>query len=175
MGTLLPDGTVAVPYCSLADRSILARIFNNYDRQTGDFYTWTQEYDLGELSEIITRKSGRNIGRLTGLKVLEKGPSGRIYKLGVEGTEASFTVGKELEIRRILSETHLKSSAFTVEFTDRGTVLFKGRGWGHGVGLCQCGAAVMALQSCRYRDILNHYYPQAELSECPDNLVSHEE
>ena len=174
VGTLLPDGTVAVPYCSLADRSILARIFNNYDRQTGDFYTWTQEYDLGELSEIITRKSGRNIGRLTGLKVLEKGPSGRIYKLGVEGTEASFTVGKELEIRRILSETHLKSSAFTVEFTDRGTVLFKGRGWGHGVGLCQCGAAVMALQSCRYRDILNHYYPQAELSECPDNLVFYE-
>ena len=174
VGSLLPDGKVAVPYCSLADRSVLSRIFNNYDRQTEDFYVWTQEYGIEQLSEIITRKSGRAIGRLTGLKVLEKGPSGRIYKLGIEGSEASFVVGKELEIRRILSETHLKSSAFTAEFTDRGTVLFRGRGWGHGVGLCQVGAAVMALQSCRYRDILNHYYPGAELTECPENLLADE-
>ena len=174
VGTLLHDGTVAVPYCSLADRSVLARIFNNYDRETEDFYAWTQEYDIAQLSEIISEKSGRPIGLLKGLNVLEKGPSGRIFKLEIIGSETSFTVGKELEIRRLLSPTHLKSSAFTADFTDRGTVVFKGRGWGHGVGLCQCGAAVMALQSCRYKDILNHYYPGAELSECPDNLVADE-
>ena len=102
------------------------------------------------------------------------GPSGRICKLEIIGSEASFTVGKELEIRRLLSETHLKSSAFTAEFTPDDTVLFKGRGWGHGVGLCQCGAAVMALSSCRYKDILNHYYPGSELAECPENLVADE-
>ena len=174
VGTLLPDGTVAVPYCSLADRSVLARIFNNYDRETEDFYAWTQEYDIAQLSEIISEKSGRPIGRLKELNVLEKGPSGRICKLEIIGSETSFIAGKELEIRRLLSPTHLKSSAFTTEFTGRGTVVFKGRGWGHGVGLCQCGAAVMALQSCRYRDILNHYYPGSELSECPDNLVADE-
>lgn len=174
VGTLLPDGSVAVPYCSLADHSVLARIFNNYDRETEDFYNWKEEYPVEKLSQIIASKSGRSIGRLEGLKPLEMGPSGRICKLEIIGSEASFTVGKELEIRRLLSETHLKSSAFTAEFTPEGTVLFKGRGWGHGVGLCQCGAAVMALSSCRYKDILNHYYPGSELAECPENLVADE-
>ncbi|MGN0190923.1 MAG: DUF4922 domain-containing protein [Candidatus Cryptobacteroides sp.] len=174
VGTLLPDGTVAVPYCSLADRSVLSRVFNNYDRETEDFYTWTEEYDISCLSGIISEKSGRSIGRLKGLDVLEKGPSGRIHKLGIIGSESSFTVGKELEIRRLLSRTHLKSSAFTAEFTDRDTVLFKGRGWGHGVGLCQCGAAVMAMQSCHYKDILQHYYPGSVLSELPENSIEDE-
>ncbi len=154
-----------MPYCSLATPEVLSSIFNNYDRETTDFFSWTQEYETGRLSEIISSKSGIDIGRLTGFEILEKGPSGRICKIGIKGSESSIIVGKELEIRRLLSETHLKSSDFEVEFTSCGTVLFKGRGWGHGVGMCQCGAAVMAFQGDGYRDILSHYYPGAVLSE----------
>lgn len=165
VGSVLPDGSRAVPYCSLATPEVLSSIFNNYDRETTDFFSWTQEYETGRLSEIISSKSGIDIGRLTGFEILEKGPSGRICKIGIKGSESSIIVGKELEIRRLLSETHLKSSDFEVEFTSYGTVLFKGRGWGHGVGMCQCGAAVMALQGNGYRDILSHYYPGSVLSE----------
>ena len=98
------------------------------------------------------------------MKPLKKGGSGRIYELLIEGTEDSFIVGKELEIRKILSETHLKSSAFEAEFRD-GKVILHGSGWGHGVGLCQIGAAVMASEGYGYREILSHYYRGAEVSD----------
>ena len=152
------------PFCAQADSGILARIFNDYDLETADFYEWTQRYPAGELSALIEEKSGMHIGRLLALEPLVTGPSGRISKLRVRGAEGSFIVGKELEIRRILSPSHLRSSAFTAAFTD-GTVVLKGRGWGHGVGLCQVGAAVMSLKGYAYRQILEHYYPGTETVE----------
>jgi SpoIID/LytB domain protein len=111
---------------------------------------------------LIERKSGVNIGELLSVEALERGGSGRIWKLRIEGSEKTMIVGKELEIRRILSETHLKSSAFEVEMTTE-KVILKGSGWGHGVGLCQIGAAVMASKGYTYRQILEHYYPKSIL------------
>ncbi len=169
-GTPDAEGKPAVPFCSKADSALLSRIFNSYDQTTVDFYTWTENYGVGELSEIIEERSGMHIGTLTALESLAEGPSGRIFSLRVEGTEGSFIVGKELEIRRILSRTHLKSSAFTATFTPDGRVVLRGRGWGHGVGFCQIGAAVMALEGYPYREILAHYYPGAEV--CTGGEVS---
>lgn len=153
------------PFCSLADRSLLLRIFNGYDLETADFYRWEEEFSLAELSETVRRKSGIDVGELRALEALSRGPSGRISRLRVVGTEGSFIVGKELEIRRILSPSHLKSSAFDAEFTPDGRVVLRGRGWGHGVGLCQVGAAVMADRGYGYREILGHYYPGARITE----------
>ncbi len=160
------------PFCSKADSALLSRIFNAYDRETTDFYRWSECYDAEELTELIESRSGFRIGKLTALTPLTTGPSGRISKLRVEGTEGSFVVGKELEIRRILSRSHLKSSAFETEFTEDGKVILRGRGWGHGVGFCQIGAAVMATQGYSYTEILSHYYPGAEIS---DGLKKNEE
>lgn len=158
-------GSAATPFCSRAGSALLSRIFSSCDVGTTDFYTWTETYGVERLSALIREKSGIDIGRLTALEALEKGPSGRICRLRITGTEGGFEVGKELEIRRLLSESHLKSSAFEAEFTPEGNVVFHGRGWGHGVGLCQIGAAVMAEEGYAYRDILSHYYPGAILSE----------
>ncbi|MBQ9400628.1 MAG: DUF4922 domain-containing protein [Bacteroidales bacterium] len=151
-----------VDYCNCSDVSILSRILNDYDLQTRDFYRWEVRYGRQELSDIIRRKSGRDIGTLTALEPLEKGPSGRIKYLRVRGTAGEFTIGKELEIRRILSESHLKSSAFEARFEGE-EVILSGHGWGHGVGLCQIGAAVMACQGRNYLEILEHYYPGAQI------------
>ena len=129
---------------------------------TSDFFRWTVVYDRKELAALIERKSGVNIGELLSMEALERGGSGRIWKLRIEGSEKTMIVGKELEIRRILSETHLKSSAFEVEMTAE-KVILKGSGWGHGVGLCQIGAAVMASKGYTYRQILEHYYPKSIL------------
>lgn len=159
------DGTIVVPFCSLADSPLLARVFNSYDRETTDFYRWTQVYELRELSALVREKSGVDIGELTALEPLAKGASGRIFRLRVVGTKNSFIVGKELEIRRILSPSHLRSSAFDAEFTSDGRVILRGLGWGHGVGLCQIGAAVMADRGYGYRAILEHYYPGTQVSE----------
>ena len=155
----------ATPFCSRAGSALLNRIFSSCDVGTTDFYRWTETYGVERLSALIREKSGIDIGRLTALEPVEKGPSGRIFRLRVTGTEGSFEVGKELEIRRILSESHLKSSAFEAEFTPDGNVVFHGRGWGHGVGLCQIGAAVMADEGYSCREILSHYYPGAQLSD----------
>ncbi|MGN1211970.1 MAG: SpoIID/LytB domain-containing protein, partial [Candidatus Cryptobacteroides sp.] len=155
----------ARPFCDTSDAAVLfSQVLNGYDLETTDFFSWRQEYGVDELSELVSRKSGRSIGRLTGLIPLEKGKSGRIIRLEIQGTEDSFVMGKELEIRRLLSETHLKSSAFDAEFTDDGRVVLTGRGWGHGVGLCQIGAAVMASQGYSYENILEHYYPGSDIS-----------
>ena len=125
-----------------------------------DFYRWTEVYDRKELGELIARRSGVDLGAVKLMEPIERGPSGRIYKLRIEGEKGTLTVGKELEIRRILSESHLKSSAFEVCYEGE-RIILHGAGWGHGVGLCQIGAAVMASKGYNYRQILEHYYPNS--------------
>ncbi len=144
-------------FCDTRDKEILGQVLNNYDQETVDFYRWTQEYDIDGLSELVSRRSGHRIGMIRSMEVLERGESGRICKLKITGAEKTLIVGKELEIRKILSESHLKSSAFEIEMT-KDKVILHGKGWGHGVGLCQIGAAVMASQGYTYKEILNHYY-----------------
>lgn len=150
------------PFCLVRDKKLLSQLLNDYDLEGFGANGWDEEYTLEELSSLIESKSGRHIGRLEALTALEKGPSGRVKKLLVQGSEGHFTVGKELEIRRILSRSHLKSSDFEAIFED-GRVRFHGKGWGHGVGLCQIGAAVMAERGYDYRAILQHYYPGSEI------------
>lgn len=150
------------PYCNTNDKRILAQVLNGYDQETADFYRWTVEYSVDEISELISRKSGINIGQLIDLVPIKRGQSERIIELQIIGSERTITVGKELEIRKWLSETHLYSSAFTVEKTPHSFILH-GKGWGHGVGLCQIGAAVMGDQGFTYTDILQHYYPNTVL------------
>ena len=161
-------------FCDTLDKEILGQVLNDYDQETTDFFRWKVEYDRDYVSELIERKSGFTTGRLKGLVPLERGASGRIVKLGIYGEKSSIIVGKELEIRRLLSETHLKSSAFDVHYigpdgaetdseADWKRLRLDGMGWGHGVGLCQIGAAVMASEGYGYREILQHYYPQSEL------------
>lgn len=161
-------------FCDTHDKEILAQVLNDYDLETEDFFKWQVTYERDEVSRLIERRSGMNIGRLNRLIPLERGLSGRIVKLRIEGSERAVTVGKELEIRKWLSESHLKSSAFEPEYLDsKGCVVdasqdwtvlrLSGRGWGHGVGLCQIGAAVMASEGYSYKEILEHYYPGTEL------------
>ena len=150
------------PYCNTHDKYILSQVLNDYDQETNDFYHWTVEYTSDELSSLVNRKLKDDFGTVTDLIPLERGKSGRIWKLQIVGTKRSFTIGKELEIRRALSETHLYSSAFDVEKKGDRFIL-KGKGWGHGVGLCQIGAAVMGEKGYSYEDILLYYYRGAEI------------
>ena len=152
------------PWCNTDDKAVLSQVLNDYDLETTDFYRWTEEYTVPELSDLVRERSGIDIGTLTGLVPLERGGSGRIKLLRFEGTKGSFEAGKELIIRRFLSKSHLKSSAFEAEFTPDGRVLLHGSGWGHGVGLCQIGAANMAAHGHTYQEILSFYYPGSELS-----------
>jgi len=149
-------------FCNSADGNILSESLNGYDLETPDYYRWTVEYTTAQVSDIFRRKSGLDIGDIVDMRPIKRGPSGRIYELDIEGTKQTVTIGKELEIRRTLSESHLFSSAFVVEKTPEGFTL-KGAGWGHGVGLCQIGAAVMASKGYTYREILQHYYPGTTL------------
>lgn len=151
-------------FCDTHDMSILSQVLNSYDLETMDFYRWRTEYENEELSRLIERKGGHKIGRILAFEVLERGASGRICRLAIIGSEKKLIVGKELEIRRLLSESHLKSSAFEAEVREDGKVIFHGKGWGHGVGLCQIGAAVMASEGYAYQEILQHYYPSSSLS-----------
>ena len=153
------------PWCNTSDKAVLSQVLNDYDLETPDFYRWTETYEVDELSAIVCERSGIDIGRLTGLTPLERGGSGRIKLLRFEGTKGSFEAGKELIIRRFLSRSHLKSSAFDAEFTADGKVILRGRGWGHGVGLCQIGAANMAAQGHSYQEILAFYYPESQLTD----------
>ncbi|MBO7266912.1 MAG: DUF4922 domain-containing protein [Bacteroidaceae bacterium] len=157
------------PFCNTNDPKILSEVLNHYDQGT-DFYRWTVQYTQEELSELVRRRSGFDYGEIVDLIPIERGPSGRIVRLQIVGTKATRIIGKELEIRRTLSDTHLYSSAFEVEkrgLTPEEKPLFAlhGRGWGHGVGLCQIGAAVMGAKGYKYDEILHHYYPNAELTE----------
>jgi SpoIID/LytB domain protein len=156
-----PDGDC---FCNTTDKAILGQVLNNYDQETVDFYRWKEVYDREALSDLIRRRSGIDLGRIVSIEPLERGLSGRIMKMKITGDRSSLVVGKELEIRRILSETHLKSSAFDVRM-EGSSVILEGKGWGHGVGLCQIGAAVMASKGYTYTEILEHYYPGSHLSE----------
>ena len=139
-------------------------MLNDFDQETPDFYRWTVEYSQAELSDLISRKLKEDFGEIQDLVPLERGKSGRIWKLKIVGTKKTFTIGKELEIRRALSETHLLSSAFDVERQGDRFILH-GKGWGHGVGLCQIGAAVMGEQGKTYDEILLFYYRNAKINQ----------
>jgi SpoIID/LytB domain protein len=156
--------SVEDPFCNTNDKEILSQVLNDYDQETNDFYRWTVEYSVDEISNLINEKLKDDFGTITDLIPLERGKSGRIWKLKIVGTKKTFTIGKELEIRRALSESHLYSSAFDVEKTANGFRLH-GKGWGHGVGLCQIGAAVMGQQGYTYEQILLHYYRNAEVKK----------
>ena len=157
-------------FCNTTDKEILSQVLNNYDQETTDFYRWKVEYTQEELSRLIHRKTGMDFGPIIDLIPLERGSSGRITKLKIVGVRRSFTIGKELEIRRTLSETHLYSSAFVVDKKDirldiPSRFILTGAGWGHGVGLCQIGAAVMGAKGYSYRKILTHYFPGASIEK----------
>ncbi len=157
--------SVECPYCDTHDPEVLATVLNGYDCETHDFHDWTVTYTAEQLSELVSRRSGIDFGTIRALRPLRRGPSGRIIELEIEGTQRKVTVGKELMIRRWLSESHLYSSAFDVERAADGSFTLRGHGWGHGVGLCQIGAAVMASQGSSYTDILSHYFPAATLTQ----------
>ncbi len=156
--------SVSDPFCHTSDRRILSQVLNDYDQETPDFYEWTVAYTQEELTELVNCKTKLDLGDIVDLIPLDRGTSGRIWRLQLVGTKRSFIIGKELEIRRALSETHLYSSAFDVEKRDNRFILH-GRGWGHGVGLCQIGAAVMGEKGYDYDDILLYYYRGAEIKQ----------
>ena len=157
--------SVGDPWCDCSDEAVLGRVLNDYDLETKDFHDWTVRFSQDELSALVARKTGLRLGRITALEPLQRGPSGRIIRLRIEGTEGSAEIGKELAIRKALSPDCLKSSAFEVQRTEDGGFVLVGRGWGHGVGLCQIGAAVMASEGRSYREILSHYYKGAEVCD----------
>ncbi|MDR0972484.1 MAG: SpoIID/LytB domain-containing protein [Prevotellaceae bacterium] len=155
-------------FCNTRDPQILSQVLNNYDQETTEFYRWTVKYTQAEISELIRNRSGIDFGDIIDLIPVARGTSGRLYKLKIVGTKRTLTIGKELEIRRTLSPSHLYSSAFIVE--KRGEenglpalFLLHGAGWGHGVGLCQIGAAVMGEKKYPYDLILLHYYVGANI------------
>ena len=157
-------------FCNTADKNILSQILTNYDHETTDFYRWQITSTQKELSDLLHRKTGMTFGDILDLIPLQRGTSGRIEKLKIVGSRRTFTIGKELEIRRSLSETHLYSSAFVADkeelqhgIPQRFT--FYGAGWGHGVGLCQIGAAVMSTQGYDYKQILSHYFKGAVIEQ----------
>ena len=154
--------SVEDPFCDCENSEILSQVLNDYDMETGDFHDWTQRYSSKELSELVRSRSGIDFGDIISMEAVERGPSGRIKYLRIEGTRHSEVIGKELKIRRILSDSHLKSSAFEIHREGNDFVL-EGHGWGHGVGLCQIGAAAMAAQGYDYKEILRHYYEGAEI------------
>lgn len=151
-------------FCDCEHSEILPQVLNDYDMRTMDFHDWTVKYSREELSTLVHRRTGVDYGEILSLEPVERGPSGRIKYLRINGTKHSSVIGKELAIRRALSETHLKSSAFEVT-VDGDFFVLRGRGWGHGVGLCQIGAAVMASEGYDYRQILSHYYVGAEVEQ----------
>ena len=153
-------------YCATNDNAVLSQILNGYDQETNNFYRWHVEYTQEELSAIVADRSGIDFGAITELVPLERGASGRITRLHVVGEKESRIVGKELEIRRWLSRSHLYSSAFVVDKIERNgnnCFVLKGAGWGHGVGLCQVGAAVMGEKGFSHLQILAHYYPGSSI------------
>jgi SpoIID/LytB domain protein len=155
-------------YCNTKDSKILSQILVDYDRETKDFFRWKVEYGQEELSALIKEKSGIDFGNILDLIPVERGDSARLVKLKIVGSKKNLTVGKELEIRRIFSKTHLYSSAFIVKKIGKNIpekFIFYGAGWGHGVGLCQIGAAVMAEKGYNFDEILLHYFKNSELKK----------
>lgn len=158
-------------FCNTTDEAVLSEVLNSYDRETPDFYRWTVEYSRAELGALLRERTGEDFGDIKELRALERGRSGRIIRLLIRGTKKEKIIGKELEIRRSLSKSHLYSSAFTAEptGTDADGIAsgwrLRGAGWGHGVGLCQIGAAMMAHEGYSWEAILSHYFPGAVLSK----------
>jgi len=153
-------------YCNTTDAKILSHILVDYDRKTKDFYRWKIEYEQNELAQTIFDKTGIDFGEILDLIPVERGKSARLVRLKIIGTKRTLVIGKELEIRRVLSKSHLYSSAFVIEKVgdDIPTkFILSGGGWGHGVGLCQIGAAVMAEMGYNFDEILLHYFPNAGL------------
>lgn len=154
------------PYCLRATAEVLERSLNSFDREQPGHAQWSVKISGQKLSELILTKSGIDIGELLELRAIERGASGRIMRLYVKGSKRDFVVGKELEIRRLLSTTHLRSSWFDVSSPDKdGDFLFTGKGWGHGVGLCQIGASQMSAEGYSAEEILSFYFPNATLSK----------
>ena len=160
--------TSPVSFCDTHDKKVISQILNNYDQETTDFYRWKVRYSQSELAELIRQNTKSDYGDIIALIPIQRGKSGRICKLKIVGSLKTLTIGKELEIRRTLSSSHLFSSAFVV---DKGELkngvpewfLLTGAGWGHGVGLCQIGAAVMGERGYTYDEILLHYYKGADI------------
>ena len=158
-------------FCNTTDKKILSQVLNNYDQETTDFYRWKVEYTQDELSALILKRSGIDYGQIIDLVPVARGTSGRLWKLKIVGTKKTLTIGKELEIRRTLSPSHLYSSAFVVDRAEvseagiPGRFILTGAGWGHGAGLCQIGAAVMGEQGYKYDEILLHYYIGASIDQ----------
>ena len=155
-------------YCNTQDKHILSQILNNYDQETTDFYRWKVRYTQEELAELIRTNTKGEYGDILDLIPVQRGTSGRICKLKIVGSQKTYTIGKEMEIRRILSDSHLFSSAFVVDKGDEKDGVpqwfqLTGAGWGHGVGLCQVGAAVMGEKGYTYEEILLHYYKGASI------------
>ncbi len=153
-------------FCNTTDRNVLSQVLNDYDQATHDFFRWKIGYTGAELGNLIRKRIGLDFGVVHDLIPLQRGTSGRIIKLKIVGSVTTMIIGKELEIRKALSETHLYSSAFVVEKVievESARFILHGSGWGHGVGLCQIGAAVMGSKGYSYKEILMHYYRGAEL------------
>ena len=181
--TRLPDLTKVVEadkwirtspaaFCNTHNKQVLSQVLNNYDQETTDFYRWRVCYSQQELSELIHKRSGIEFGKIIDLIPVERGTSGRLVRLKIVGTLRTLIIGKELEIRRTLSSSHLYSSAFVVDKEYKedekeipSRFILTGSGWGHGVGLCQIGAAVMGEQGYKYKEILSHYYPGSAIEQ----------
>ena len=151
-------------FCNTKDQKILSQVLTNFDQETKNFYRWTVEYTVEELSELVRRRSGEDYGEILDLIPVARGTSGRLWKLKIVGSKKTKIIGKELEIRKTLSPSHLYSSAFVVEKKD-GKFILRGAGWGHGVGLCQIGAAVMGAKGYKYDEILAHYFPGSTIEK----------
>lgn len=157
-------------FCNTRDRQVLSQVLNDYDQETKDFYRWKLVYQQADINELIARKSGKDFGKILDLIPVERGKSGRLKKLKIVGSKLTLTIGKELEIRKTLSESHLYSSAFVVDKHNvvdgvPGKFTLTGAGWGHGVGLCQIGAAMMGAKGYKYDEILLHYFRGATISK----------
>ncbi|GHT51343.1 amidase [Bacteroidia bacterium] len=157
-------------YCNTHDKEVLSQVLNDYDQETQDFYRWEVKLTQAEIKDLLFRKAGIDVGDVLDLIPVERGVSGRLIRLKIVGTTGTIVIGKELEIRKALSESHLYSSAFIVETRLIASLqspptefILKGAGWGHGVGLCQIGAAIMGANGYSCQDILTHYFPNAEL------------
>ena len=157
-------------FCNTHDKEVLSQVLNDYDQETQDFYRWRVIITQDKIKELLLRKVGIDVGDVLDLIPMERGVSGRIIRLKIVGNKDTIVIGKELEIRKALSESHLYSSAFVVEKADEFTAIpekfiLSGAGWGHGVGLCQIGAAIMGAKGYPYKEILTHYFPHAELKK----------
>ena len=163
--------SVEDPFCDTHDAAILREVLNDYDQETTDFHDWTEVLEQADAQRFIEAQLKLNFGQIKDLIPVQRGKSGRIVRLQIVGTERTLVIGKELEIRSALSESHLKSSAFEVERLDvdengvPARFVLRGHGWGHGVGMCQIGAAVMGHKGFTYDQILHHYYPGAEITQ----------